>query len=376
MTSFIELEIISITILAALACAVPGTIIVLRGSPFITDTSAKSSVFGFAAGFVSAWWLPSAALIPLGTAAALFGIWAANKICAAKLMEKNSAASSVSSVLIAAGILIINGFTGVSGADISTVTAGDLAFVPFDRIKAGGYDMGSAAVYILGAVLFFNLMCVLVFYKEIKLSSMDEGYARSSQLKVDAVNVLISFMTALTAASAFRITGAFMAAAFILAPSLTARFYTKRLSALIITSALICVTACLTGFGLAYRANVLISGTIVCVMGAFFIISAAAAPETGIIPMLSEKKKKRFRTGMLIASAHLYLREKEGPEGESVETSRLHTAMAWSGSFTGKIIMALEMEGLVEDKNGLLALTEKGREKAEEALGIKNAAQA
>ena len=354
MTALIEFEIIAILMLAALSCAVLGAIIVIRGGSSCTiDAAAKSSVLGFAAGFLLYQWITPAAIIPIGVASALFGIWASDKITA--VAEKNAASAAISFVLLALGVLIITGFTDICGADISTLTVGDWYFAPFDRIRANGYDFGPLAFYIFGAVFIFNITCALIFHKEIRLSALDEGYARSVQLKIDTLNSLLSFMTALTVAAVFRITGVFMAAAFILAPALTARFYAKSQFALIVTSVLISGTACLTGFGIAYKMDVPATALAVCVLGAFFLISAFLAPEKGLIPALRERRKKRLRDCMLIVSGHLYSREQ-------LTVPDLSATLAWSKNFTGKIIFAMKRDGLVEEKNGFLTLTQKGRE--------------
>lgn len=361
MTAFIEFEIIAILMLATLSCAVLGAIIVIRGGSSCTiDAAAKSSVLGFAAGFLLYQWITPAAIIPIGVASALFGIWASDKITSAKLAEKNAASAAISFVLLAMGVLIITGFTDICGADISTLTVGDWYFAPFDRIRANGYDFGPLALYIFGAVVIFNITCALIFHKEIRLSALDEDYARSVQLKVGTLNFLLSFMTALTVAAVFRITGVFMAAAFILAPALTARFYAKSQFALIVTSVLISGTACLTGFGIAYKIDVPATALAVCVLGAFFLISVSLAPEKGLIPALGERRKKRLRDCSLIASGHLYSHEQE-----QLTVLDLSAALAWSKNFTGKIIIAMKRDGLVEEKNGFLTLTQKGREMAD-----------
>ncbi len=54
---------------------------------------------------------------------------------------------------------------------------GELAFIPFDRLYVLGYDIGPRGFYLMGGIFLINLAFILLFYKELKLSTFDAGLA-------------------------------------------------------------------------------------------------------------------------------------------------------------------------------------------------------
>lgn len=357
-----EIEIITITILTGIICSIVGSIITLQDEYIVTEASSKSALLGMALGFALFIDLSSSFFIPLATIFGILGILLSRYLYNNKIFDNKTGLFIVSSIIFAVGILIIDIFTNLTHADINTVFTGDLAILPFERIVIGDKDYGVIYIYILIIVLIFNIVMTLIFYKKIKLISIDLDYAKSIKFPINKIYIIIIIMIAITVAASFRVTGSLMVIAFILAPPLTAKLYSNRLSIIITTSIMISIIASLISFNLAEKFNILVTGTIASILGLFFIFSAFLAPEKGIFIVLLNKRRNKVNVTVKIATVFIHL------NSNNLSLDALHKKIFWSKKYTKKVIKILKSRDLITIENNLIFLTDSGRELAINSL--------
>ena len=88
-------------------------------------------------------------------------------------------------------------------------------------------------VYLTSAAAVLIILLVLIFWKELKLTSFDEEYARTLQIPVTAVTVLYRGMLLLTVIIGIQTVGAVLISSLLIAPAAAARQWTDKLGTMI-----------------------------------------------------------------------------------------------------------------------------------------------
>ncbi len=360
----IRTEIIIITILAGIALSLSGVFVVLKNDYPTNDITARSSVLGFAAVSML---MPAASLpiyIVVATFAGFFGFYLVLKLTSVSGIEKRYFDIAVPSVLLAFALIAIMG-SDSNTIDIGTVFFGELALVPFDRIVVEKLDYGSMLFYVLIAVIIFNVISMLRSYKSLTTLCIDVDYGNSVKLNMSKANMIIAITSALSMAVAFYVGGVLMMLVFVLAPTVIAYYYAPRPSALVLSSLVISVTACIVGFTIAYTYAIPIVATIVCSMGLFLFIAAMTAPEKGLIHLylINKSNRKNLCENILV----VYMLQNTAANN----IADISEYLKWKPSFVQATINALAIKGLVLVDDSLLTLTPKGEQLANKSLSHK-----
>jgi len=123
----------------------------------------------------------------------------------------------------------------------------------------------------------FNAALIFLCFRRLELLAFDSLLARNMGVSLIFFNYLLMFQTALTAIGSFRAVGAFLFLAFLVAPVLTARFFTHRLKPLLFLAGGIGVLAAAFSVALSrhvlsvYQIPLSTSGLAATVLGAFFV---------------------------------------------------------------------------------------------------------
>lgn len=149
---------------------------------------------------------------------------------------------------------------------------------------------GQAAAMISKDVTIMAIICaslilvVILFLKEFKLVSFDQGFAKGIGLPIRFLDQFIMFLIVVAVVVGIQAVGVVLMAAMLITPAVSARYWTNKLSYMIVLSGLF---GGLSGFG----------GTIISTMGtnlptgplivlsatAVFIVSVLFAPAKGVI---------------------------------------------------------------------------------------------
>ena len=107
-------------------------------------------------------------------------------------VQEDASIGIVFTAFFALGVVLITAFAGQVDLDQECVLYGEIAYVPWDILDFGGISLGPRAVWILGVVSVFNLLFVLLFYKELKISSFDPSLAITMGINATAVHYLLT----------------------------------------------------------------------------------------------------------------------------------------------------------------------------------------
>ncbi|MDO4754385.1 MAG: metal ABC transporter permease [Bacillota bacterium] len=341
-------EIQLILILMSIACSIVGTFLVIRKMAMITDAISHTVLLGIVIAF---FFTPEHASPLLMLGAVIMGIltvWFVEFLAGTRLLAEDAAIGIVFPFLFSIAIILITMFAGNVHLDTDSVLLGEVAFAPFDRLIVGGTDIGAKGIYLSGFLLLINLFFVVLFYKELKISTFDSVLAGLMGFSPVLVHYLLITLTSITAVGAFEAVGAILVIGLMVGPPVTAMLYTHSLWKVLVLSSLFGVFASSVGFHIAIWMDASIAGSIAVVIGIFFFISVLISPKMGLLAKMLRVKRQRREFSEFTFMMHLY--HHRGSEIEWFENSlsKLNEHLRWTEKRRDRIYNALTKAGYVK----------------------------
>lgn len=244
--------IIVVAMLAAAACAIPGSFLVLRRMSLMGDAISHAVLPGIAAAFLLT---GSRASLPMFAGAAVVGLVTAlgtEWLRSRGRIEENASLGIVFTTLFALGLLMMVRGAAKVDLDPGCVLYGSLEFTPLDRVALCGWEVPRAAV-VLAAVGAVNLGCIALFWKELALASFDAETAASQGTRPRLMHALLMTMTAVTAVAAFESVGSILVVALLVVPAAAARLVTRTLPTMVLAAVVLGVASAGLGHVAALR---------------------------------------------------------------------------------------------------------------------------
>jgi manganese/zinc/iron transport system permease protein len=351
-----QFEIQLIASIVAVACAIPGTFLVLRKMAMISDAISHSILPGIVLGFFLTQDLNSPWLILLAAATGVLTVVLVEKIQNTKLVKEDTAIGLVFPALFSIGVILIAKFANDVHLDIDAVLLGELAFTPFDRIYYGEMDMGPKSLWVIGVILITTLLLLLAFFKELKLSTFDASLATSLGFSPVILHYGLMSVASITTVGAFDAVGAILVVAFMIAPAATAYLLTTDLKKMIALAATFGVFSAVSGYWVAHFLDASIAGSITTMLGILFLIVYLFAPSKGLIAVLYREKQQRIEVYLITFLLHL----KNHDEPKECHVNHLNEHINWQKVRSKTVLnLALKNNMIIIEDNSIF-LTEKG----------------
>jgi manganese/zinc/iron transport system permease protein len=211
----------------------------------------------------------------------------------------------------------------------------------------------------MSALLLMNLALLGILYKELKVTTFDPGMAAMLGFAPALVHYVLMLALSVTTVGAFTAVGAILVVALVIVPAATARLLTDRLPAMIGLSVLIGAASAWTGFELALWLDTSVSGAMVTMLGAFFGLALLLSPSHGLVAraLRHRANARRFAVDLLVA----HLAHHEGAEHT---VGNAGAALRWTPDHAARVIARAVAGGVIATRDGHLALTDTGRERA------------
>ncbi len=142
-----------------------------------------------------------------------------------------------------------------------------------------GYLFGNILAITTGEVLLSLFMGVLVigsillFLKEIFITTYNEDIARVSGISVRAINVLFLLVLSISIVISMKIVGIILISALLVIPGATAQLFAKNLYLMIAASCGVAVISTILGLVLSYEFDIAPGGSIVLTATAIFFVA-------------------------------------------------------------------------------------------------------
>lgn len=232
--------------LIAVACALPGCFLVLRKMSMMGDAISHAVLPGLAVAFLIT---GTRASIPMFIAAAATGVLTAvftQWISKFGNVDKGAAMGIVFTTLFALGLLLIVQAADYVDLDPGCVLYGAIEFTPLDTITLGTLEVPRAALVALG-VLLLNLILIIAFFKEFRLSAFDPNLSDTLGFSSQFLHYLLMTMVAITTVAAFEAVGSIIVIAMLIVPAATALLLTRRLVPVLVLASLFAIASAFLG---------------------------------------------------------------------------------------------------------------------------------
>ncbi|KKI88882.1 manganese ABC transporter permease [Bacillus sp. SA1-12] len=295
------------TMLLGIASGVVGSFTLLKKQSLIGDAMAHSALPGVCIAFLLygskslIWFLIGAAIAGFISAFFIQGIIQHSRI------KEDSALGIIISVFFGFGIVLLtyiqhNGAGNQSGLD--------------DFIFGQAASMVSADVQLIAVIALILLLLTLLFYKEFKLLTFDPQFAKGLGLPVSFFNGLLLLLIVCSVVIGLQTVGVVLMAAMLITPAISARYWTDKLSHMMIISGIIGGISGVTGTMLSTITKGMATGPLIIIAAtALFLVSLIFAPKRGLLSKLLKQITLRKRT----AVEQLLLSVYEIAEGGNLE---------------------------------------------------------
>ena len=271
----VQIDIILVAIITACAAAIPGIFLVLQGAALMSDAISHAILPGIVIMFFIVKTLQSPWLIVGAGFSGVATVMCTQWIIQTRRLKKDAAIGLIFPLFFSIGVILISLYARDVHLDTDMVLLGELAFAPFNRMIVGLYDLGPYAAWQMGVIGIMNVLFVVLCYKELKVASFDKQYAAISGCAPTALYYALMMLTSITCVGAFDVMGTVVIVALMIVPAATAFLYARSLLEMIIGSLAVAVAASVSGYTLAFCADVSIAGAIATLCGVFFVCGLA-----------------------------------------------------------------------------------------------------
>lgn len=241
-------------ILVGVPCAVLGAYVVLRRMAFIGDALAHTALPGLVIAYLVGWSLSGGAVMAGVVTAVLIG-WLARR----QEVREDTAIGIVFTGMFALGILLMS--TVRSFRDFTHMLFGNILGVTSQDLQ------------IMALIAAAVLIALVVFHKELELSSADPVYARTIGIPVDRLTFLLLILLAFCVVTGIQAVGVVLTSALLVTPAAAASMLTRRLVGMMVLATIFALLAGLAGLYASYYLNVSSGAAIVLACTLLFVMA-------------------------------------------------------------------------------------------------------
>ena len=276
------------------SCALVGNFLVLRKMSMMGDAISHAVLPGLAIAFLvtgaraSVTMFVGAAIV--GVLTAVFTQW----ISRFGNVDRGASMGIVFTTLFAVGLLLIVQAADQVDLDPGCVLYGAIELTPLDvvwrpELLGTALEVPRAAL-VLAGVLLVNLLFVLLFFKELRISSFDPELATTMGINANLMHYLLMTLVAITTVAAFEAVGSIIVIAMLIVPAAAAHLLTDRLGVMVVLSFLLALLSAVLGHlsalvvpGWLGFESTSTSGMMAVMAGAIFTAVLFLAPRHGVL---------------------------------------------------------------------------------------------
>ncbi|MFT4770059.1 MAG: manganese/zinc/iron transport system permease protein [Cryomorphaceae bacterium] len=208
------------------------------------------------------------------------------------------------------------------------------------------------------------ILLIVLTYRYLKLYSFDPDFAKAIGLPVKGIQFILSSLTVLAVASGIQAVGVVLMAALIITPAAAARFFTGRLSHMIILAMIIGIVSSMMGVYISSLAEGMPTGPwIVMVMSIIAIMAFIFAPGKGMLQRSIKRKahQQKVRRENLLK---LFYSLEEKNEEQFFSRPQLLRSRRFRGRELELLLNKLTGKGFLFREENRYGLTDHGRSEA------------
>lgn len=270
--------------LVTAACGLVGNYLILRRMALVGDAISHSVLPGLAIAFLVARSRSSLAMFLGALVAGIVTTIIIETIHKKSRVKQDAAIGIAFSSLFAIGVILISVYASKVDLDQECVLYGEIGFVPLETFaRLGNIPLGPPSVVRMAIVTALTVLLIVVFYKELLVSSFDPGLAFSLGVNATVVHYALMGWLSVVVVSAFESVGAILVIAMLILPGATASMLSYRLPIIMLLTVAHAALSSLLGLHLAIWLECSVAGAMVVMASALFVLAWFFSPGQGLI---------------------------------------------------------------------------------------------
>ena len=268
------------SVMVGIICGVIGSFIVLRGMSLMGDAISHAVLPGVAISYmIGVNYFYGAVVAGVLTSVGIGFVSEKSRI------KNDSAIGIIFSAFFALGIILMA--KAASSVDLTSILFGNVLAVR------------SADMWTTLAIGTIVLLTVIVFYKELLVTTFDPTLAATFGLPNRLFHYAVMVLLTLVTVASLRTVGIILVVAMLITPASTAYLLTDRLPAMIGLSALFGALSAVTGLYVSFNYNLSSGAVIVLAATAMFLLALFFSPKQGLLwrSMRTSSNRKAARNG-------------------------------------------------------------------------------
>lgn len=270
--------------LVGISCGMVGCFLIVRRMTMLADAISHSVLLGIVLAFLIANSLNGIYMLIGATVIGLVTTFAIQSLHNAGVQE-DASIGIVFTTFFAIGVILISLFARNVHLDVEHALMGEIAFIPWNTHTILGIEIPKATG-MLFCITLFALLFIVLFYKELKLTSFDAALAVTLGLPVTLIHYLLMGLVSITAVGSFDAVGAVLVVSMLVVPGACAYLLTDRLSIMLLYSCLFGVASAISGYYGALWLDASISGSMSSAGGILFLLTWLFSPRYGLLRRL------------------------------------------------------------------------------------------
>jgi len=351
--------------MCAASCAIPGTVLVLRRMSLMGDAISHTVLPGIAVAFLITGSRDPAAMLIGAVVVGLLTAFLVQTIQSLGKVEVGASMGIVFTVLFAFGLILMRRAVDHVDIDPDCVLYGAIELAWFDQVHIAGMGVPRGFV-VNGVMLISNIVLILVFYKEFKITSFDPSLAKTQGIRPSIMHYLLMTMTAVTAVAAFETVGSILVVAMFIVPAATAYLISDKYGVLMCLSVAIAIIAAALGhlgaitiplwFGFSGTST---AGSMAVAAGFLFVVAWIGSPKYGLLTRAVHRIELRVR--ILREDVLGVLWRLEERKQVAIQSMQLATAIGANPLMMRFVLLRLVNQGRIAKSGNCWLLTDQGR---------------
>lgn len=252
--------------LTAIACALAGSLLLVRNASMISDAISHAVLPGIVAAFLLTGSRTGFPMLIGAASVGLLSTFLMEFLHRKGRVQQDASIGITFTMLFAIGVIMITALAGNVDIDPECVLYGEIAYVPLDMIEFAGFEIPYSVVMLSGVVL-FTIGVFSIGYRQFLSTSFDPEHAESTGINTAFWHYLLMACVSFITVAAFDAVGAILVVALFIVPPATAFLLLKQLHHIMIASSVFGIIAAVFGYFLADSLNGSIAGAMAVVTG-------------------------------------------------------------------------------------------------------------
>ena len=345
-------------LLLAISSGTLGCFIVLRRLSLLGDSLGHAVLPGVCLGFLVTWTKDPRWILTGALASALLASWLIGFIRRHSRLKPD--------VIMG---LVLSGFFGV----------GTVLLTRIQHLPAGNQSglnqflFGQASaiseqdLWIMGILSLVIVGCVMATFKELVLTSFDEGFAVAIGLPVRGLHYLLMGLTALAVVISIQAVGVVLVSAMLITPASAALLCTDRMRYMVLLAVGFAVVAGVLGLNVSFLGKTLPTGPfVVLALAIVFVAAYFFSPRYGLALWALRRWRQVQKTHRENGLKSVFLVIPRDSLSSGVSVARLAESRRETPARTRRVVKGLIRRGWARSEGEIVLLTERGQIRARE----------